>query len=134
VIRTSGRMFQDLVAGVLDQATDRATPCTGLRRAAALLVETDYADACPIAMVPSRWPATTRRCARSPRRCSAGGSRPRARFVGWGYSPDGWPAGCPVASFNTLEGAFVLARLTPAQHRAAGVARRRCQPPWRRAS
>jgi AcrR family transcriptional regulator len=52
VIRRSGQMYLELVAGVLTAAAD---PVTGARDAfagaAAVLRETDYIDACPIATV-----------------------------------------------------------------------------------
>src|SRR2546428_9064813 len=52
VIRSSGLMYQRLIESVLDEAPDIAT---GVRDcftgAAAVLLETDYADACPIETV-----------------------------------------------------------------------------------
>jgi AcrR family transcriptional regulator len=52
VIRRSGQMYMELVVGVFDAASD---PVSGVRdiftAAAAVLRETDYVDACPIATV-----------------------------------------------------------------------------------
>lgn len=52
VVRRSGQMYQELVEGILDAAPN---PVQGVRDmfegAAAVLRETDYADACPIATV-----------------------------------------------------------------------------------
>ncbi|GAA5029295.1 TetR/AcrR family transcriptional regulator [Actinopolymorpha pittospori] len=52
VIRTSGAMYLQLVAAIFDPAPDVVT-ATGdfFRGAAQTLVDTDYADACPIATV-----------------------------------------------------------------------------------
>jgi AcrR family transcriptional regulator len=52
VIRTSGAMYGELFAVIMDGAPDLVTGVGDFfAAAAAMLVETDYADACPIATV-----------------------------------------------------------------------------------
>ena len=111
VIRTSGRMYQELVAGVLDQATDsRHAMRLAFGTAAALLVETDYADACPIAMVALEVASNNEPLRQVTAEVFSGWIEAGvARFVGWGYSPDA-ARRLSVGFINTLEGAFVLAR------------------------
>src|SRR5438309_7504652 len=110
-IRVSGLLYEQLIPAVFDPAPD---PVTGVRDffagAAQHLVETDYADACPIATValevsstsePMReacaevfesWVARAAECLRG-----AGMPRARARSLA-------------LAILASLEGAFVLAR------------------------
>jgi AcrR family transcriptional regulator len=110
-VRTSGAIYAQLIPAVFDPAPDVVT---GVRNffagAAAHLVETDYADACPIATVAlevsSRSETMREACAEvfeswieagADRYAQAGVSRERAREL-------------TIAMVCALEGAFVLAR------------------------
>ncbi len=110
-IRASGAIYAQLIPAVFDQAPD---VITGVRDffagAAAHLVETDYADACPIATVAlevsSRSEPMRQACAEvfeswieagADRYAQAGISRERAREL-------------TISMLCALEGAFVLAR------------------------
>ena len=110
-IRTSGAMYAELIPAVFDPAPDVVT---GVRHffagAAAHLVETDYADACPIATVALEVSSSSEpmreACAEvfdswieagADRYEQAGISRSEAREL-------------TIAMLSALEGAFVLAR------------------------
>ena len=110
-IRVSGAIYEQLVPAVFDNAPD---PVSGVRMffagAAAHLVETDYADACPIATVALEVSSTseTMRAA-----CAAvfeswieaGASRFRAAGADEVKARE-----LTIAMLCALEGAFVLAR------------------------
>jgi AcrR family transcriptional regulator len=110
-IRTSGVLYELLIPAVFDAAPDLVT---GVRDffggAAAHLVETDYADACPIATVAlevSSSSETMRRaCADVFESWIAAGS---ARYDGTGLTPEK-ARELTIALIAALEGAFVLAR------------------------
>ncbi len=110
-IRTSGALYEQLIPAVFDPAPDLVT---GVREffagAAAHLVETDFADACPIATVALEVSSTSEpmreACAQvfeswisagASRHLDAGISAVRAREL-------------TIAMLAALEGAFVLAR------------------------
>lgn len=110
-IRSSGAIYAKLIPAILDTAPD---PVTGVRNffmgAAAHLVETDYADACPIATVALETSSTSEimrtACndvfeswieAGAQRYIDAGIDQGRARELA-------------VAFFAALEGAFILSR------------------------
>jgi AcrR family transcriptional regulator len=113
VIRRSGQMYEDLLTAIVDAAPDVES---GLKDcfvgAAAVLVETDYADACPIETVALEVASTNETLRRATasvfsswvaaavRRFRSGGvDAERAEDLAWSV----------VA---LLEGAFVLARAT----------------------
>lgn len=111
VIRTSGAMYFRIVAAVLEAAPDVVT---GVRNcfagAASLLVETDYADACPIAAIALEVASTN-----EPLRAATADV-----FASWIDGGTAWfeRAGIGKAEsrrlaitlINSIEGAFVLSR------------------------
>jgi AcrR family transcriptional regulator len=113
VIERSGAMYLELVAGVIDAAPDLVTGVRdAFEGAAAVLVATDYADACPIATVALEVANTneTLRVATAAvfeswidacvERCTAAGIEPaRSRELA-------------LLLIGALEGAFVLCRAT----------------------
>ena len=113
VIERSGAMYLELVASVIDAAPDLVTGVRdAFEGAAAVLVETDYADACPIATVALEVASTneTLRVATAhvfeswidacAERCTAAGIEPvRARELA-------------LLLIGALEGSFVLCRAT----------------------
>jgi AcrR family transcriptional regulator len=127
VIRRSGQMYMELVLSVFDAAPDPVTAVDDIfAGAAAVLRETDYVDACPIATVAlevassnevlrtatadvfESWiAAATRRCA------TAGIAEEQARILA-------------MVIIELLEGGFVLARAARNTEalEAAGIAAR----------
>ena len=112
-IRVSGALYERLIPAVLDQAPD---PATGVRRffagAAQHLLDTDFADACPIATIALEVSSTSEpmreACAEvfeswidalAGRHEAAGIDSHQARELA-------------IAFLAALEGAFVLARAT----------------------
>ncbi len=112
-IRASGAIYAQLIPAVLDQAPD---PVTGVRNffagAALHLIETDYADACPIATialeVSSSSETLREACAEVFEGWIAEGAQ---RQVNAGIEPDK-ARELTIATLAALEGAFVLARET----------------------
>jgi AcrR family transcriptional regulator len=110
-IRVSGAIYAQLIPAVLDSAPD---PVTGVRNffagAARHLVETDYADACPIATVAlevSSSSETLREaCAEVFEGWIAAGAQ---RHITAGIEPER-ARELTIAMLAALEGAFVLAR------------------------
>ena len=110
-IRTSGALYEQLIPAVIDTAPDLVT---GVRAffagAAEHLVETDYADACPIATVAlevSSSSETLRQaCADVFESWIAAGA---ARYEAAGIAPEK-ARELTIAMLAALEGAFVLAR------------------------
>jgi AcrR family transcriptional regulator len=111
VIRTSGRAYQQLVEAILDQAPDAVTAVeTGFAAAAATLVATDYADACPIATVALEVASTdeTLRAATADVFAEWVDSG-TTRFERWGFAPAD-ARRLAIVLITSLEGAFVLCR------------------------
>jgi len=111
VIIRSGRMYEELVTAVLDAAPDVET---GLRDAfggaAAVLVETDYADACPIETVALEVASTNETLRLATAEVFASWTRAAvARFQAAGVPPGG-AGDLALGVIALLEGAFVLAR------------------------
>jgi AcrR family transcriptional regulator len=112
-VRVSGAIYAQLIPAIFDPAPD---PVTGVRNffagAAAHLVETDYADACPIATVALEVSSTSEpmreACAEVFEGWIAAGSE---RLVRAGIEPD-QARELMIAMLAALEGAFVLARAT----------------------
>lgn len=110
-IRVSGVLYEQLIPAVLDTSPDLVT---GVRNffagAAQHLVETDYADACPIATVALEVSSTSetmrQACADVFESWIVAGA---ARHKGSGISADR-ARELTVAFLCALEGAFVLAR------------------------
>jgi AcrR family transcriptional regulator len=111
VIRAAGRMYQARVAEVLNQGTDPARAMeVAFAEAAQLLIETDFADACPIATIALEVASTNEPL----RQVTAD------VFTEWIDAGIEWfvRSGYPrpvarelsIAFLNALEGAFVLAR------------------------
>ncbi len=110
-IRTSGALYEQLIPAVFDPAPDLVTAVRDFfAGAAAHLVETDFADACPIATVALEVSSSSEpmreACAQvfeswisagASRHLDAGISAARAREL-------------TIAMLAALEGAFVLAR------------------------
>jgi len=111
VIRRSGQMYEDLVMGVLGRADNAVDAMrVGFGAAAQLLVETEYADACPIAMVALEVASTNEALRAVTAEVFASWTDAGAGvFVGWGFPPD-VARRLSVAFILALEGAFVLAR------------------------
>ena len=78
-IRVSGALYEQLIPAVFDSAPNLVT---GVRMffagAAAHLIETDFADACPIATVALEVSSSSETLQRPARTCSRAGSRPAA--------------------------------------------------------
>jgi AcrR family transcriptional regulator len=110
-VRVSGAIYAQLIPAVLDPAPEIVA---GVRNffagAAAHLVETDYADACPIATVAlevsSSSEAMREACAEVFESWIVAGAE---RFVRAGIDPDR-ARQLTIAMLAALEGAFVLAR------------------------
>ena len=110
-VRVSGTIYAQLIPAVFDPAPD---PVTGVRAffagAAEHLVETDYADACPIATVALEVSSSSEvmreACAAVFESWIAAGAE---RFVRGG-APPGKARELTIAMLAALEGAFVLAR------------------------
>jgi AcrR family transcriptional regulator len=110
-IRVSGAIYEHLIPAVFDPAPD---PVTGVRDffagAAAHLVETDYADACPIATVALEVSSVSEpmreACAEVFESWISAGVN---RFVDAGLSADR-ARELTIGMLAALEGAFVLAR------------------------
>jgi AcrR family transcriptional regulator len=111
VIRTSGAMYGLLIGAIFDPAPDVVTAVENFfAGAASTLVETDYADACPIATVALEVASTNEQL----RKATAdvfeswiqGGTE---RFVGAGIAPER-ARDLTIAMLAALEGAFVLCR------------------------
>jgi AcrR family transcriptional regulator len=110
-ILVSGRLYELLIPAVLDPAPD---PITGVRDffagAAQHLLDTDYADACPIATVALEVSSTSEpmreACALVFERWIEAGAR---RFADAGVGPER-SRELTIAMLAALEGAFVLAR------------------------
>jgi AcrR family transcriptional regulator len=111
VIRTSGQMYQDLVMGLLAHAGDAVEAMrVSFGAAAQLLVETDYADACPIAMVALEVAGTNEPLREATAEVFASWTDAGAGVFGdWGYPAD-VARRLSIAFILALEGAFVLAR------------------------
>jgi AcrR family transcriptional regulator len=113
VIRRSGRMYQDLVTAIFDtSATIDSSVDNVFSGAAAVLLATDYADACPIATVALEVASTNEPLrqataevfeawvvAATERFTAARIAAPKARELA-------------IGMIAALEGAFVLARAT----------------------
>ena len=112
-IRVSGALYEQLIPAVFDVAPDLVT---GVRNffagAAAHLVETDYADACPIATVALEVSSTSepmrQACAEVFESWVAAGTE---RVEAAGVDPER-ARELTTAMICALEGAFVLARAT----------------------
>lgn len=125
VIRTSGAMYGELIAAVFDPAPDPVTAiASAFSGAAETLVETDYADACPIATVALEVASTN-----EPLRQATAEVFESwivglgARFEAAGIAAD--PAReLAMSTIALLEGAFVLCRSarSTAPMEAAGAA------------
>ena len=110
-IRRSGAMYGMLIPAVFDPAPDVATAVRDFFAGAAEhLVETNYADACPIATVALEVSSTSdglrRACAEVFESWIAAGTE---RFVAAGL-PEGIARQLAIGMLTALEGAFVLAR------------------------
>ena len=110
-IRTSGKLYELLIPAVFDPAPDVVTGVLDFfAGAAAHLVETDYADACPIATVALEVSSTSepmrRACADVFESWIVAGAE---RFVAAGIGADR-ARELTISMLCALEGAFVLAR------------------------
>lgn len=110
-IRVSGKLYEQLIPAVFDPAPDVVTGVLDFfAGAAAHLVETDYADACPIATVALEVSSTSepmrQACADVFESWIAAGSE---RFVAAGITAQR-ARELTIAMLCALEGAFVLAR------------------------
>ena len=111
VIRTSGRLYEDLVMGLLTQAGNAVDAMRlSFGAAAQLLAETDYADACPIAMVALEVAGTNEPLRRTTAEVfTSWTDAGTGVFASWGYPAD-VARRLSIAFILALEGAFVLAR------------------------
>lgn len=111
VIHRSGRMYEELLTAIVDAAPDLES---GLRDcflgAAAVLVETDYADACPIETVALEVASANETLRLATAEVFASWIRAAvARFTGSGV-PAEHAENLALSVVALLEGAFVLAR------------------------
>ena len=112
-IRTSGKLYEQLIPAVFDHAPDLPSAVRMFFAGAGEhLVETDYADACPIATIALEVSSTSEpmriACADVFESWIAAGT---PRFTGAGLAPD-TARELVIAMICALEGAFVLARAT----------------------
>jgi AcrR family transcriptional regulator len=110
-IRTSGALYELLIPAVFDPAPDVVTGVRGFFAGAAEhLVETDYADACPIATIALEVSSSSdpmrEACAEVFESWIAAGA-PRFEAAGLGAEK---AREATIAMLCALEGAFVLAR------------------------
>jgi AcrR family transcriptional regulator len=110
-IRSSGRMFQELVEAVFDAAPD---VLTGVRNcftgAAETLRQTDYADACPIATVALEVASTNELLRRATAEVFDSWIAAAAeRFLAAGI-PETSARELAITTIISLEGAFILSR------------------------
>jgi AcrR family transcriptional regulator len=110
-IRTSGAIYEQLIPAVFDPAPDVVTAVRDFfNGAAAHLLETDYADACPIATVALEVSSSSdtlrQACAEVFEHWIEAGAE---RFVAAGLTPEK-ARELTIAMIAALEGAFVLAR------------------------
>jgi AcrR family transcriptional regulator len=110
-IRTSGAIYELLIPAVFDPAPDLVTAVRDFfNGAAAHLLETDYADACPIATVALEVSSSSemlrQACAEVFESWIAAGAE---RFAAAGVTPEK-ARELTIAMLAALEGAFVLAR------------------------
>jgi AcrR family transcriptional regulator len=111
VIRRSGRMYQELVEGVIDAAPDVVQGTSDVfTGAAAVLEETDYADACPIETVALEVASTNETLRKATadvfESWIAAGTE---RFAAAGIDEE-QARELAITLIAALEGAFVLAR------------------------
>lgn len=113
VIRRSGRMYQELVEAVFDQASDPVSGTSDCFAAAAeTLRETDFADACPIATVALEVASANDTLRQATAEVFESWiSSASGRFVDAGL-PDEEARELAVSILAILEGAFVLSRAT----------------------
>jgi AcrR family transcriptional regulator len=111
-IRTSGALYELLIPAVFDQAPDIVTGVRAFFAGAALhLVETDYADACPIATVALEVSSTSEVMREACAEVFEGWIEAGVtRFAGAGGLSADRARGLVIAMIAALEGAFVLAR------------------------
>ncbi|HVL81527.1 MAG TPA: TetR/AcrR family transcriptional regulator [Actinomycetota bacterium] len=111
VIRASGRMYQQLLEGIVDAAPDVAS---GVRDcfvgAAALLEETGYADACPIAAVALDVASTNERVREATEEVFRGWIEAGADKLAAAGVPREKARDLSIQMIAALEGSFVLAR------------------------
>ncbi len=110
-ILTSGAIYEQLIPAVFDPAPDVLTAVRDFfNGAAAHLLETDYADACPIATVALEVSSSSdtlrQACAEVFEHWIEAGTE---RFVAAGLTPEK-ARELTIAMIAALEGAFVLAR------------------------
>jgi AcrR family transcriptional regulator len=111
VIRRSGQMYYELVTAIVDAAPDLVTGIAdAFAGAAALLVETDYADACPIATVALEVASTSEPLREATADVFESWTAGLAtRFVAAGLTA-GKARELTLVLIALLEGAFVLSR------------------------
>jgi AcrR family transcriptional regulator len=110
-IRSSGGMFQELVEAVFDAAPDVVT---GVRNcfagAAETLLQTDYADACPIATVALEVASTNELLRQATAEVfDSWIAAATARFLAAGI-PETSARELAITTIISLEGAFILSR------------------------
>jgi AcrR family transcriptional regulator len=110
-IRTSGKLYEQLIPAVFDPAPDLPTAVRDFfAGAAAHLVETEYADACPIATVALEVSSSSEvmraACAEVFESWTEAGA---SRYAGTGLT-EAQARELTIAMICALEGAFVLAR------------------------
>jgi AcrR family transcriptional regulator len=111
VILRSGQMYQELIETILDAAADIVTGVSNVfEGAAALLQETDYADACPIATVALEVASTNETLRQATAEVFESWIQTGTRR----FTAEGIPADkareLAIVLITTLEGAFVLSR------------------------
>jgi len=111
VIRRSGQMYEELVTTVMDAAPDAQTGLRDcFRGAAAVLVETDYADACPIETVALEVASTNETLRLATAEVFAGWTQAAVTRFGRAGVPQDRANDLALSVIALLEGAFVLAR------------------------
>lgn len=111
VIRRSGRMYFELFEAIYDEAPDAASGVEDFfAGAAAVLRETDYADACPVATVALEVASTSEPLRLATAEVFEGWiSGAAERFAAAGV-PRGEARRLAISVISALEGAFILAR------------------------
>ena len=111
VIRTSGKMYFDLVMQFFDACPDLPAGIeTAFKAAAELLVETDYADACPIATIALEVASTDETLRVATADVFADWIDAGARRLADSGLPEASRRRLMIGIITSLEGAFILCR------------------------
>jgi AcrR family transcriptional regulator len=111
VIRSSGRLYVELIGSIVLQAPDVLSAVQEIFAGAArTLEETDYADACPIATVALEVASTNEQLREATAEVFESWIRGASRLLASAGIPDERAHGLAVSMLSLLEGAFIFCR------------------------